>query len=185
MAVYLRECNNFGEALNNILFELRVPEYYDPNLPSYYKEPRKSDPPVINGEIVSWDEYYERYPDRKNSDARQSFIPGTIYKSEEYNMSETRLCISDIIDLCDNKIPFDFVRVEDLEWVVELMDGYVREVNPYVGFNQKLDIFLSRLRNARKVISDINELNRIRIENLKPKDKRKPRSLIEILNSMM
>ena len=100
-------------------------------------------------------------------------------------MSETRLCISDIIDLCDNKIPFDFVRVEDLEWVVELMDGYVREVNPYVGFNQKLDIFLSRLRNARKVISDINELNKIRIENLKPKDKRKPKSLIEILNAMM
>ena len=183
-AVYIQKCSTFGEALNNILFELRVPEYYDPNIPSYYKEPRKSDPPVVNGEIVSWDEYYEKYPDRREAQPK-TFIPRTIYQSEDMNMAVAMMSISDIIDLCDNNVPFDFVRLADLEWVVELMDGYVREVAPYVGFNQQLDIFLSRLRNARKAISDINELNKGMLEHNKPIDKRKPKTLIEILNAMM
>ena len=183
-AVYIQKCRTFGEALNTILFELRVPEYYDPNLPSYYKEPRKSDPPVINGEIVSWEEYYEKFPTERNNE-QKPFTPLTIYKSEDYNMSVTKATISDMIDLCDNNVPFDFVKLSDLEWVVDLMDGYVREVSPYVGFNQQLDVFLNRLRNARKSISEVNELNKRYLENSQPIDKRKPKSLIEILNAMM
>ncbi len=183
-AVYIQKCRTFGEALNTILFELRVPEYYDPNLPSYYKEPRKSDPPIINGEIVTWDEYYEKYPERKQLDPKP-FIPLTIYKSEDYNMSVTKATISDMIDLCDNNVPFDFVKLSDLEWVVELMDGYVREVSAYIGFNQQLDVFLGRLRNARKLIAEVNELNKNYLENTLPADKKQPKSLIDILKSMM
>lgn len=183
-AVYIQNCRSFGEALNTIRFELRIPEYYDPNIPDYYKEERKSDPPVVNGEIVSWDEYYEKYPDRKN-ERPKTFIPRPIYKAEDYNMCVAMLPISDIIDLCDNNVPFDFVRLSDLEWVIELMDGYVREVSAYIGFNAQLDLFLSRLRNARKVISDINNINIGKLEHQKPIDQRKPKSLVEILNAMM
>ena len=183
-AVYLQNCNSFGEALNTICFELVVPEYYDPTLSDYYKEPRKSDPPVINGEIVTFDEYYEKHPEAKN-DTSNNFIPSPIYKAEDYNLAYTLGTISDIIDLCDNNVEFYVTKMSDLEWIVDLMDGYVKEVSPYIGFNQQLNVFLSRLRNARKIISEANEKTIRFLENSKPIDKRKPKSIVDILKTMM
>lgn len=183
-AVYLQDCSSFGEALNTIKFELIVPEYYEPNLPDYYKEPRKSDPPVINGEIVTWDEYYAKHPEAKDA-AYKSFVPLPIYKAEDNNLAWTRATIADIIDLCDNNITFYFTKYSDLEWVVDLMDGYVKEVNPYVGFNQNLNSFLTRLRVARKVISEANDHNIAILESKKPDSQKRTKSIVDILNSMM
>ena len=182
-SVYIKNCKTFGDALNQIMFELRIPEYYDPNLPNYYKQPRKSDPPILNGEIVTWDEYYARFPEERNN-APKSFIPLTIFKSEDMNMTDARLSVSDIIDMCENNVPFDFVKYSDIEWVIMLMDGYVHEVQDFILYNKNLERYISRLRKARQILSEVNEQNKIRLENLKPADQRRPKTLAEILSAL-
>ena len=181
--VYVKNCNSFGEALNTLKFRIIVPEYYDPNLPNYYKEPIRTDPPVVNGEFVTWEEYYAKYPDRK-IDAPKPYIPRTIFKAEDYDLAEAMMTVSDIIDLCDNNVEFTFTRLSDLEYVIALMNGYEQEVYPYIGRHAKLDRFMARLRNARTVISELNEANKNYLDNVSGR-KNRTMSLHEILKAML
>ena len=183
-AVYIKDCKSIGEAINKIKFELRVPEYYQPTIPTYFTKPRESYLPVINGEFATWDEYYERHPEMR-AETENRVVPEMIYNPDDFNMCMASLSTASIIDLCVNEVPFEFTKYSDVQWVLDLMDGYVEEVKSYIGFSQELDIFLQKLYKARAEIAKVNERNMTLFMKLDKKLGIKREASLESILSMM
>ena len=181
---YIREFRNYADALNGLQFELRVPEYYDPILSEYFKTPRKRPNPIVNGEEVSWDEYNEKYPDNEDNHMRDTFVPTMIYKAEDLNMCYALRNIPEIIDMCDNNVPFDIVNPGDVAWIIELMDGYATEMMPYEEGVPELKDFLTRMHSARLKLVKLQEEIAVVERHLFPGSSR-PRSIGDFLSAFV
>jgi hypothetical protein len=166
--------------MNNLTFQVSVPEYYDIVVPEYYRKRMEPPKPVVNGMEVEWDEYLETHPGEKP----ESFIPSPIYKSEELNRSYARKSCSEIIDLIINEVSFEFIRFEDIALVIDIFDGYYDEIKSYIQLNDELRRFVNNMAIARsKLLEAYNDVTRYR-DNTNPFADKKPLSLIDILNRM-
>lgn len=177
--VYIQNCRTFSDAMNNLKFELSVPEYYETVVPEYFRKPMDIPKPIVNGVEVEWDEYLETHPDEKP----QTFIPAPIYKGEDLNRAFAKKSCAEIIDLVINDVPFEFIDYNDIETVVGIFDGYYDEVRTYIPLNTHLKLFITNMESARIKLMNVYNAVTLYKENtsLKPK---KQLTLIDILNRM-
>ena len=176
----VRGCRTFADAMNNLRFELSVPEYYETNIPEYFRKAIQPPKPIVNGVEVEWDEYLETHPDEKPI----TFIPNPIYRNEDMNRAFANKTPSEIIDLIINNVPFEFMRVDDIGIVIDIFDGYYNEVKEYILFNTRLKMFTDDMASARIRLSEVYNASLNYRENIKPNTNRGPISLIDILNRM-
>ena len=120
MNPYILNCRCFADAMNQLRFPLHVPEYYEPAIPSYFRQPIDNPKPIVNGEEVEWEEYMESH----DVTPPKSIIPNMIYKAEDLNQAYSMKTPVDIMDLIDNEVEFTFVRFQDVELVINIFDGY-------------------------------------------------------------
>ena len=179
--VYLGNCNTFGDALNKIKFEIHVPEYYEADLPNFYRKPLPKDPPVLNGELVSWDEYQEHCASFEAKPKAE--IPSLIYNPEDNNIAYTKQTVAEMLDMFVNKVPFDILRIRDIEYIVLLIRGYLEEMSPYFNQNARLDSFVSKLRQMLNHFDTIYQDSIVRLFNRHP-ELRRPKSISDILKCL-
>lgn len=177
--VYIQNCRTFSDAINNLRFELSVPEYYETSVPEYFRKPIQPAKPIVNGVEVEWDEYLETHPGEKP----ETFIPNPIYKTEDLNRSIAMKTSAEIIDLIINNVPFEFVHFEDIETVVGIFDGYYDEVGSYIPLSPVLKVFTDNMSLARMRLMDVYRAVSLHRDNIKPGGK-KPLTLLDILNRM-
>ena len=180
MNTYVRGCRTFSDAINNLRFELSVPEYYDTVIPNYFRQPMQPAKPIVNGVEVEWDEYLESHPDEKPS----TFIPRPIYRSEDLNRSYASKSSAEIIDLVVNDVPFEFIHLEDIAIVIDILDGYYDEVKNYIPYNNNLKLFIDNMENARFRLKTVYDEATNYRNNINPNRDRGPISLIDILSRM-
>ena len=177
--VYIQNCRTFSDAINNLRFELSVPEYYETVMPNYFRKPMEPPKPIVNGVEVEWDEYLETHPGEKP----ESFIPNPIYKAEDLNRSIAKKTSAEIVDLIINDVPFEFVYFEDIETVIGIFDGYYEEVKRYIDRSTVLKTFTDSMARARIRLVEAENAVSLYRSNKYP-EKRKPLTLLDILNRM-
>ena len=181
LGVYIQNCTTFSEAMNNLNFEVRIPEYYATAIPQYFTRGPQRPKPIVNGVEVSWDEYMEKHPDYVDD---TNFRPTTIYKGLDMNMCYSTKNVPEIVDLTVNQVPFDIVKFTDLGCIIGIMDGYVNEVQAYEAFNTELKLFLGRLRQARGILNTKYEELVTYYRNTDPHYQNRPVTLLDILSAM-
>lgn len=178
---YIQTCHNFSEAMNNINFEVRIPEYYVSAIPTYFTRGPKKPKPIVNGQEVEWEEYLEKHPDYVDD---SSFTPSTIYKGMDMNMCLGSKNIPEIIDMVVNQVPFEIPNFRDLGNIISIMDGYFHEMADYELYSNDLRLFLNRLRQARGVLYRKYEDLANYYRNTDPNYVERPTSLLDILKMM-
>ena len=171
----------YSTKINKTTFQMEVPEYYQPALPEYFKRHLQSGYAVVNGRIVTDEEYYELTG--KHVD-RDDFIPTPLYVGEPLNMCISPCSTATIIDMDQNLVPFRFMDMEDMPKVVEIIEGYLHEMAPYIDRSAELkryieiaQVTMGKIREAYKEMKhDFN----IR-HNIKKTD---PLSFFELLNKL-
>ena len=177
--VYIQNCKTFSDAINKLKFELSVPEYYETVIPDYFRKPMEIPKPIVNGIEVEWDEYLETHSGEKP----ESFIPRPIYRTEDLNRSVSFKTSAEIVDLIVNNVPFEFVKFEDIETVIGILDGYYDEVNVYINYNTALKLFVNNMSVARMKLMEVHKAISKYRENTHQGEK-KPLTLLDILNRM-
>lgn len=140
---------SFSDRMVRRVFEIRLPEYYTPNLPSYYRGAIKTAPPMLNGMPVTPEEYFVATGISVHQDA---FTPAMIYETEDDNIVIAMRNTTDLIDLIANRINFSIVNQKDIPEILSIMNGYVEEISPYRDGNKDIDSYILKLRNAFHVL---------------------------------
>ena len=130
----------FSDRMNDETFRLYIPEYYQPTLPEYFKKHRQSGYAVINGQMVSDEEFQQITGEPV---IRDDFVPLPIYQAAELNMCISSCPPSMIVDMDVNNVPFKFQDIEDIPKVCEIMDGYQQEMSPYASRSAELKQYLA------------------------------------------
>ena len=177
--VYIQNCKSFADAMNNLNFEVRIPEYYVTNIPSYFTRGPKRPNPIVNGVEVSWEEFKEKNPDYEEDD--NYFTPTTIYKGTEMNMCLSFKTPTEIVDILDNEVPLSIPDVYSIYCIMNIMDGYISEVGEFEAFHADLKYFLSKLRKARTIFNNRYQQELTYYYNTHPSEKQ-PMTLIDVLN---
>ena len=142
----------YADLMNNYKVELILPEYYTPNLPKYFREPRTAPLPMHNGVPVSHDQYAEIFDGYRKPD---EVFPRLIYQSEEMNRTTGSRTVMEILDLMDNKVPFSFKKLEQINHVVLIIKGYKMEMQKYVDYSMPLQKLMSRLDGMISILEPI------------------------------
>ena len=144
----------YSTKINNYTFQMEVPEYYQPALPEYFKRHLHSGYAVVNGRIVSDEEYFELTGEHVD---RDDFIPAPLYVGEPLNMCISPCSTATIIDMDQNLVPFRFINMEDMPKVAEIIEGYLKEMYPYIDRSAELkryigiaQITMGKIREAYK-----------------------------------
>lgn len=171
----------YSNRINDETFRLYIPEYYQPNLPSYYRNTRVSGNAVVNGKLVSDEEYKELTGMEVE---RDTFIPSPIFIAGELDMCISSCSTATIIDMDHNEVPFKFVNIEDIKTILAIIEGYVREMTPYMSRSRELETYIKKANSTYiKLEAAYKEISRdYRINKHLPKPK--PATLAEILREM-
>lgn len=171
----------FSDRMNDETFRIYIPEYYQPTLPDYFKQHRNSGYAVVNGQIVS-DEEYQAHTGEPV--LRDDFIPQPIYIADELNMCISSCPPAMIIDMDINQVPFRFQNIEDIPKVCDIMDGYQQEMYPYASRSVELKQYLDQTRSTcAKLKSAYEEMKHDEAvrHNKQPKNSN---SLLDLLKMM-
>lgn len=168
----------YSDMMNNRTFYVYIPEYYQPLLPSHFKEIHKADPPMINGMPVSQDEWKEKMGTSEGL-YEQPFIPSPLYVGEPMNETFAVKTVAEIIDLVKNAVPFRIKEYEDIEIIIEIMGKYLNEVSPYIAQNKELEIYIRSLNAAAQKMIQYKQLIDKFIESISPE--KRDRSLAALL----
>lgn len=148
----------YSDQMNDTTFRVYIPEYYIPALPNYFKNHRSSGYAVVNGRMVSDEEYYEITGLKVD---RDDFIPKPIYMADDLNMCISSCSPAMIIDMDINLVPFKFKDIEDMPRVCEIMRGYDDEMSPYLTRSQDLKRYMDNVRSTRvKLQTAYDEIKR-------------------------
>ena len=135
----------FSDRMNDEVFRVYIPEYYQPTLPNYFKQHRNSGYAVVNGRIVTDEEYQELTGEPV---VRDDFIPQPIYMAAELNMCISSCPPAMIVDMDVNNVPFKFQNIEDMPKVCEIMEGYEQEMFSYISRSSELKQYIETMRGT-------------------------------------
>lgn len=135
----------FSDRINEDTFQLEIPEYYQPVLPEYFKQRVNSGYAVVNGRIVSDEEYQELTGQMVE---RNDFVPSPLYVGEPFNMCISSCSTATIIDMDTNLVPFRFLELEDIPKVIEIIQGYNSEMSPFISRSVELQKYVDRAKTT-------------------------------------
>ena len=135
----------FSDRINEETFQLEIPEYYQPVLPEYFKQRVNSGYAVVNGRIVSDEEYQELTGQMVE---RNDFVPSPLYVGEPLNMCISSCSTATIIDMDTNLVPFRFLELEDIPKVIEIIQGYNSEMSPFISRSVELQKYVDRAKTS-------------------------------------
>lgn len=169
---------DYSKLMNELLFTVHVPEYYDPTLPEYYRKPSQKLPPIVNGIPVTMDEYIEKNPEFVPD---EDFIPDIIHKYGEMDMTLSNLSIARILDLLENKVPFMIDTLDSVQKILEIIDGYLQQLKQYMTFNSKAKDITNKIIPMRCEIEKVYKETVNRINRSKPNYRPPALSLSELI----
>lgn len=171
----------FSDRINEETFQLEIPEYYQPVLPEYFKQRVHSGYAVVNGRIVSDEEYQELTGQMVE---RNDFVPSPLYVGEPLNMCISSCSTATIIDMDTNLVPFRFLELEDIPKVIEIIQGYNSEMSPFISRSVELQKYVDRAKTTlgklQEAYAEMKHDFNIR-HNIK---ENKQVSLLDLLNFM-
>lgn len=171
----------FSDRINEETFQLEIPEYYQPVLPEYFKQRVNSGYAVVNGRIVSDEEYQELTGQMVE---RNDFVPSPLYVGEPLNMCISSCSTATIIDMDTNLVPFRFLELEDIPKVIEIIQGYNSEMSPFISRSAELQKYVDRAKTTlgklQEAYAEMKHDFNIR-HNIK---ENKQVSLLDLLNFM-
>lgn len=171
----------YSDIINTDTFRMEVPEYYQPALPEYFKRHLHSGYAVINGQIVSDEEYYERTGEHVE---RDDFIPAPLYVGEPLNMCISSCSTATIIDMDQNLVPFRFMDIEDMPRVIDIIKGYLHEMAPYIDRSAELKRYIDIARTTMGKIQESYKEMKHDFNIRHHIEKNDPLSFFELLNNM-
>lgn len=177
---YIQTCRTFSDAMNNIKFEFRIPEYYDSQIPNFFKMPINKPKPIVNGIEVEWDEYLIDHPNEQPDDT----IPQAIYQGEEMNLNASYKTIAELLDVIDSNVYVEIPNFRDLQTILGIMEGYYNEVKRYIDFNPELKLFMDKFNRVYYKLDQAYHEKTNYFRNTAPPELKGPVSLIDILAAM-
>ena len=135
----------YSDRMNDEVFRIYIPEYYQPTLPSYFKQHRNSGYAVVNGRMVTDEEYQELTGETV---VRDDFVPQPIYSAAELNMCISSCTPAMVVDMDVNNVPFRFQDIEDMPKICEIMDGYEQEMHSYISRSAELKHYIETMRGT-------------------------------------
>lgn len=153
---------NYSDLMNNKMYTVHIPEYYEPQLPDYYRRPARTLPPIVNGVPVTMEEYLEKDPEFVPD---KEFLPEIIHKYGEMDMTYANLSIAGIIDLMENKVPFSMDDISVIPEILLIIDNYIIQIRPYMSTNEKVRKFVDKIGPIKAELESIytaimNRVNR-------------------------
>ena len=177
---YMQNCRTFSDAMNNLRFEVRLPEYYNSQIPYFFKRPIKGPKPIVNGEEVEWSEFLETH----QGEEPDTVIPQPFYQSEEMNLNIAYITSAEFLEVVDNGVYVEIPNFHDLNTILAIMEGYYNEIKSYIDLSADLKKFIEKFNRVYfkldKLFEEITNYSR----NTAPEELRGPITLADILESM-
>lgn len=137
------------EALHTKRFHVFIPEYYVTKIPTYFTEPRKPRPPMVNGVPVSVEEYQTIDPEYEPD---TEFIPEPIYDPFEHNMTFSTKTVVEIYDAYDNNVNVVFKDPQNITEMITLINNYVNMARLYTSSSKNMREWCEKLTDFAEVL---------------------------------
>lgn len=170
---------SFSDAMHNIKFEVRIPEYYVSTIPSYFKTGPTPPKPVLNGIEVTWEEYQEVHPEA----VPDTIVPSMIFIPESDNMTIGYKSAEELVSMTLDDTPYTLMSHDALRHVIYILQGYVAEMRAINEDAVSTEPFLIKCASALKKLEDIEYATYIRHRNIYH-PKQPTNSLGDLLNNM-